>query len=146
MPDENITENSPSSESENREIEEKAFKYARGEDGRFVKKSDEESKSENDSTFHYQMGSDEVDVIPLKKFYGLEALDTKYNNDLLEIVNWARGKGIKTEEDLLLAVKRMEQKLGPGELGESKILRLKNYLKLDKELDSVFKEMSSYEK
>jgi hypothetical protein len=89
----------------------------------------------------------EVERLPLKQYFGIEEkTDTGWGEDLDFINGWAIDKGIKTSEDLLLEIKKMEYKMGTPTLGENRVTRLKHYLSLDAKLGRTLKEMAAYER
>ncbi len=88
----------------------------------------------------------EVDRVPLKQFFGItDAYDTGYGDDLDYITNWASKRGLKTE-DMLIEMKKIEQRLGSPMPGENRYHRIKPYLSLDEKLTNTYKEMSAYER
>lgn len=88
----------------------------------------------------------DIDRVPLKQFFGItDAYDTGYGNDLDYITEWAKKKGMK-REDMLLEVRKMEQKLGSPMPGEKRWHRIKNYLSLDEKLGDTLKEMAAHER
>jgi hypothetical protein len=88
----------------------------------------------------------DTERVPLKQYFGItESYDTGYGQDLDYINSWAKGKGLKTE-DLLLELKKVEQKLGSPIAGENRYHRIKHYLSLDEKLTNTLKEMAAQER
>jgi hypothetical protein len=88
----------------------------------------------------------EVDRTPLKQYFGIEdKYDSGFGEDFDYITNWAKEKGLSVE-DMLLEVKKVEQKLGTGMPGESRWHRVKHYLSLDTKLTNTLKEMAAHER
>lgn len=90
--------------------------------------------------------SNEADRVPLKQYFGItDAYDSGYGNDLDYINQWAKNKGLK-KEDMLLEIKKVEQKLGQPMVGENRYHRVKHYLSLDAKLTDTLKEMAAHER
>ena len=88
----------------------------------------------------------DTDRVPLKQYFGItDAYDTGYGNDLDYINQWARNKGLK-REDMLLELKKIEQRLGSPMPGENRFHRVKHYLSLDQKLTDTLKEMAAHER
>lgn len=88
----------------------------------------------------------ETDRLPLKQYFGItDSYDTGYGNDLDFINGWARNKGMKTE-DMLVEIKKIEQRMGSPMPGENRYHRIKHYLSLDEKLTNTLKEMSAFER
>lgn len=88
----------------------------------------------------------ETTRLPLKQYFGItESYDTGYGQDLDYINDWASKRGFK-KEDLLLEIKKVEQRLGSPMAGENRWHRVKHYLSLDEKLTSTLKEMSAHER
>lgn len=88
----------------------------------------------------------DVDRVPLKQYFGItDAYDTGYGDDLDYINRWGQEKGLKPE-DLLLELKKVEQRLGSPGVGENRYHRIKHYLSLDEKLTNTLKEMAAHER
>jgi hypothetical protein len=88
----------------------------------------------------------ETDRLPLKQYFGItDSYDTGFGEDLDYINTWGAEKGLK-REDLLLEIKKVEQRLGSPMPGESRWHRVKHYLSLDKKLTATLKEMAAHER
>jgi hypothetical protein len=88
----------------------------------------------------------ETDRLPLKQFFGItDAYDTGYGKDLDFINEWAKEKKL-TKEDMLLELKKVEQRMGTPMAGENRWHRVKHYISLDEKLTRTLKEMSAYER
>lgn len=88
----------------------------------------------------------DTDRVPLKQYFGItDAYDTGYGNDLDYINGWAKGRGLK-KEDMLIELKKIEQRLGAPMPGENRYHRIKHYLSLDEKLTNTLKEMSAHER
>lgn len=88
----------------------------------------------------------DIDRVPLKQFFGItDSYDTGYGDDLDYINQWAQKKGF-SKEDMLIEIKKAEQKLGSPMPGENRYHRIKHYLSLDQKLTDTLKEMSAHER
>lgn len=88
----------------------------------------------------------DTDRVPLKQYFGITAdYDTGFGEDLDYINSWAKKKGMNNE-DMLLEIKKIEQKLGAPMPGENRYHRVKHYLSLDEKLTSTLKEMAAHER
>jgi hypothetical protein len=84
--------------------------------------------------------------VPLKQYFGItESYDTGYGKDVDYINSWGKNKGLKIE-DMLLEIKKVEQRLGSPMPGENRLHRVKHYLSLDEKLTNTLKEMSAHER
>lgn len=89
---------------------------------------------------------DEMARMPLKRYFGIEkAYDDGYGDDLDFILGWAVDKGVPTEDDLMVELRKIETRLGSAQLGETRLSRIKNYLKLDGKITSHMKELKAME-
>ncbi len=68
----------------------------------------------------------DIDRVPLKQFFGItDSYDTGYGDDLDYINQWGSNRGLKTE-DMLIELKKVEQKLGSPMPGENRYHRIKH--------------------
>lgn len=87
---------------------------------------------------------DELDLLPVRKIFDLN--DSSQDKNLALILGWAQSNGLNNQDDIRLAVRRAEMKLGTNIIGENRVSRLANYLVLDGKLNNVLKEMQTFEK
>jgi len=96
---------------------------------------------EPDISLHQQ----EIDRYPLKEYFNIEGRAAELDGDFDFILGWAQERGIKTPEDLKLELRKMESRLGTASIHESRITKVKNYLKTDAKLTALLKDMASQE-
>jgi hypothetical protein len=88
----------------------------------------------------------EIDLIPVKQYFDLDANDTSQDKYIESILDWAKSKGLTDRHDISTELRKLELQLGSPELGERRSVRLSRYLELDMRLSSTIKEMNSYRK
>jgi hypothetical protein len=88
----------------------------------------------------------QTDHTPLKQYFGItDSYDTGFGDDLDFITSWAKEKGLN-RENMLLEIKKVEQRLGSPMPGENRYHRVKHYLSLDQKLGNTLKEMAAHER
>jgi len=85
---------------------------------------------------------EEIDFAPLLDFFGMDRPLLDEKNDLRYIYDWSRKQGTE-KGDQLLALKKLEMRMGSPPTGENRLKRIINYLKIDEQLDSLFKEQEA---
>lgn len=89
---------------------------------------------------------EEISRFPVKQYFGIEGASPEYNEDCDFISGWAQQKGIKSNEDMQIELKKIEHRLGIPTLGESQIKRIVSYLRADAKLTSALKDVASHER
>lgn len=88
----------------------------------------------------------DIDLIPVKQYFGIDAADTVQDKHVRVILDWAKGKGLSDRSALNTELRKLELKLGAPELGERRTVRVARYLELDRRLEATIREMSSFDK
>jgi len=86
---------------------------------------------------------EEIDFAPLLDYFGMDRPLLDEKNDLRYIYNWVRKQG-EEKGDQMLALKKLEIKLGFPPTGENRLKRIVNYLKIDEQLEDLLKEQEAY--
>lgn len=88
----------------------------------------------------------DIDLIPVKQYFDIDATDTAQDKHVRIILDWAKSKGLSDRSALNAELRKIELKLGAPELGERRTVRLARYLELDRRLESTIREMSSLDR
>lgn len=126
---------SPAEEGKNPNvIEPKKTEIPRNENGRFQ------------SPKNFGFSDEELDFIPLKQYFEIDAVNRDDDKYLRSILEWAREKGFASKDDMHAELRSLELKLGSPELGEKRTTRVARYLELDRQLSSTLKAMRQFDK
>lgn len=85
---------------------------------------------------------EEIDFAPLLDYFGMDRPLLDEKNDLRYISTWI-GKQGQEKGDQMLALKKLEIKLGFPPTGENRLKRIINYLKIDEQLGDLLKEQEA---
>ena len=88
----------------------------------------------------------DVNVISLQGFLGAKDTTSEEDSALEYIYKFFSDTGIDSMAEVLLNIKNIENKLGISNLGESRIIRLRNYLKIDSQINELLKTKQAYER
>ena len=89
---------------------------------------------------------DEVNLISLRGYFGLDAKDSYHDKSLQFIYNSLSESGVRDMSEMLLYIKDMERRLGPTPLGENRLVHVKNYLKVLMQIGNLEKIKETYER
>lgn len=103
-------------------------------------------KAKQGGEVNFGLTQEEIDLIPLRHYFGIETGDSRSDDKLRFIIDWAKKRGIKSRGDLFAELKKYEMRLGEPNLGETREGRLYRYLRLDQQISDLFKEMEAYER
>jgi hypothetical protein len=109
-----------------------------------IKPSEDTEKIDNTFDTKFVSGSDDFGVLPLKSYFGKET--STEENEAIEYIYKTLGGNVQNSPELLNAIKQIEMKIGVSGLGQSKILAIKNYIKLNKELNFIKDQIREYER
>lgn len=91
-------------------------------------------------------GDAEIDFIPLKQYFGLDASDASQNKYLEGLLSYFKSKGITERGKMFSELAEIEKRLGTDPIGERQLPRIYRYVRLKAQADSILEEMSAYEK
>jgi hypothetical protein len=89
-------------------------------------------------------GSEDYGIIPLQKYFGNDLSDE--DNEAIEYIYKTLGGNISNTSELLSFIKQTEMKLGVPAFGQSKAVFLKQYIKVNQELNQLQKIKEGYER
>lgn len=87
----------------------------------------------------------DLNFLSLKGYFNVELPTVDQEDDLNFIYKYFEESGAKDMADILLNIKAVERKLGAAPLGTSRVSAVKNYLKIQKQIDDLTKQKSAYE-
>lgn len=87
---------------------------------------------------------DEIDFAPLRDFFEMERPDSQESERLGFITKWMKQHGYENKSDLIAKLGTLEREMGAPNLGESRLGRIYNWLKIDSEIESLMKEREAY--
>jgi hypothetical protein len=97
----------------------------------------------DDKNISLGLTGEEMDLVPLKQYFDIQATDWSEDKYLAGILNWAREKGIKDRGNLFAEISKIQHKLGSPNLGEKTARRIYRYIEIDRQISSLFKEQGA---
>lgn len=91
-------------------------------------------------------GLKDVNVVSLKGFLGVKDTTAEEDSALEYIYRFFEEAGVESMAEMLLNIKEIEMRLGVAQLGESRVIKLRNYLKLDGQIQELIKMKKSLER
>jgi hypothetical protein len=86
---------------------------------------------------------DPVHLIPLRMLFGIDVEDMSQDSSLMEILAYAREKGLTKREELTQEIRKIESRLGVGSLFGSRAKQVAIYLKVSREFNESKKKLSA---
>ncbi len=102
-------------------------------------------ESNIDNTNHLgALTSHDLEIIPLKQFFALPIPSTEESSQLKWIHEYFQDLNTRSTIDMFLSIRNIESKLGMARLGETRLTRIYEYLKINRQLSDLEALRDSY--
>lgn len=90
---------------------------------------------------------DNLEYLPLQKYYGVEELDDKTRGQLTDVWEYYKNaEGVEDTGDILKAVRAAHMNMVQPEVGQTKLSQLADYVRIIREMNDVKKQKQAYER
>lgn len=92
-------------------------------------------------------GGDDKDFTALQKYYGVEEVDARTRDQLLDVLEYySQLDSTKDTGDILKAVRDAHMNMVQPEVGQTKLSQLADYVRIIREMESSKKQKQAYER